>query len=1073
MARQVIQLAPFSKGLNTEINNLSEAPEYTTDELNTIIRKDGTRTRRLGIDYEEGYKFSDFLVEDTNNDFAYQACEWNDIDGDKNVNYIVIQAGGTLLFYKNEGVPFSSQESEFTLDMAPYKLEANDDYKKVPVSFNTAYGSLFVTSPAIQPFRLQTIEKTDDSNPAPEDILPSAKVSCKVYVSKKGRGAGNGSVQFYINGVAVGSKWTIQEHYGRSGNCSDGPWMPYSNVYAEHFNAIPENERRGITAVPYRSGEPDRWSEADDFITFTAPADSGLSTQGLKISLEMSYLHQTRSTSDWVTFKNEGYMVGGRAYKKVQSFSLKVRDLTGVEDYLDMAAIPEKISYSKLYNLLNQGWTVKLLGDFYKAQVGGYSCFPSNNLAQQYLKDSQTSAFKPTALLDTTFGNTPAPKGHFVLDYFNQQRVDASMLEVQMQNLAAACGKQVSEILDEQYVGDALTQVPDKSPRYKYVTDSCAYAGRMFYLAGDVLLYSMVLAEDLTRAGLCYQEADPTSEEISDLLPTDGGMLPIEEIGNGQKVFNEGSYLIAVGDRGLMAFGGTANNIFTATAYSARSLPTLTTRSPHSFVSTEFGTLYWGDVGIISCADTAEGLLLDNITTATIQKFYNKIPNEAREKCKGVYDKINKEVWWFYPSSNHGLDRALVFNLDNKTFTPLAFSSNEDAAVFVPRIVAPVQLKVAYKSYKKAPLYAYYEPTEKVDYSKMVWTVSDKAGREDLPDIVYTHSPWGKYSALEEAQYYYRDETLTDSTGIKINPPTLLIHGFKPYYGICDRLSEDADTPVVYSCQVTTRGQDEPMRLYSSLEDVLDYTQGREITGQEGFLFTDITMKIPFTSSGFVTTKMDLGPSGGKLEESSKIPVKYYIAKDPSDLYGTKRIIDQDGNTIDVDEPVEGLGESYESFSIICHDGSQMKLTFADITNLNCKDWDKADVKGSGFNYVSYIQGHPVNLGDINRKKTIPYLLTTFRRTEKGITKAGDKVFPSNCNASVKWSWSTSSDSGDWDLAQKVYRPDKEYLDREFVDTKTRVRGGGKAFAVRLESVSNYNFIIEAIGIDVYGDSRI
>ena len=54
----------------------------------------------------------------------------------------------------------------------------------------------------------------------------------------------------------------------------------------------------------------------------------------------------------------------------------------------------------------------------------------------------------------------------------------------------------------------------------------CASAfGRIFYAVDSTVSYSQVLVSS-QQAGNCYQNNDPTSETIPDLLDTDGGVIP-------------------------------------------------------------------------------------------------------------------------------------------------------------------------------------------------------------------------------------------------------------------------------------------------------------------------------------------------------------------------------------------------------------------------------------------------------------------------------------------------------------------------------------------------------------------
>ena len=50
-----VELTSFSKGLITEANPLTFPPDASVDEQNFVLNRNGTRSRRLGMDWEDGY----------------------------------------------------------------------------------------------------------------------------------------------------------------------------------------------------------------------------------------------------------------------------------------------------------------------------------------------------------------------------------------------------------------------------------------------------------------------------------------------------------------------------------------------------------------------------------------------------------------------------------------------------------------------------------------------------------------------------------------------------------------------------------------------------------------------------------------------------------------------------------------------------------------------------------------------------------------------------------------------------------------------------------------------------------
>lgn len=731
----VMSSSPFLKGLNTELSGIVDSIEYTQDELNMLIRPDGTRSRRPGVDYEELFKFNNELIDNTVENLAFNSIEWYDINSPDETQkydqtpYIVVQIGSKIIFYRNHGQPYSQEQAEFVLDLLNYKISGRTDEQVATArcKFVVAYGCLFITSEAIKPIRLRSAQE----DPVVPTVItyPYCTVSCAALQGKHQR---MGSVvnkspaycKIYFDNTIV-MDYEIpadgpdpEFHYHR---------FPNSYTIAQQFNALSAATRRNITAVPQMNSEfiPDttawQWGPADS-ITFNGSTNI---VRGTVIQIKVGGWCYYSGGWRWYENSYKATMAGGSSnYTQSTGLTLMIRDTdVGARDFLSIEENPSKLSYAHLYNLLNQGWTADLIGKFYvKSSTDPLKrVFPGNNLAQQYLKDKTTDAFKPEALINTTFGNTPAARGHFRLDYFEQDRNSISALTQAMQEVASSISSETSttvpvdDILDLNFPiapRDPAQQVPVVLPRRDFVADMEHYAGRIFYLSGSTLLYSQMISEDIERADRCYTDADPTSEEISDVIETDGGLISLPDLGEGIKLAQVGSYLLAFGTRSNIAITGTANNIFTATAYSAGALNAMPTQAPYSFVQTEYGLFYWGTTGITFVGPGDGGLQVRDLTSARILTWFGKLTNTQQAWCKGVYSSSKKKIYWFYPSDDtkpRRLDCVLVYDIQRDAFVPskIATGYYEDDEYIesnLPEIVSGLSLKVPYRSDKEYPI---------------------------------------------------------------------------------------------------------------------------------------------------------------------------------------------------------------------------------------------------------------------------------------------------------------------------------------------------------------------------------
>jgi len=114
------------------------------------------------------------------------------------------------------------------------------------------------------------------------------------------------------------------------------------------------------------------------------------------------------------------------------SLTLKIRDMFGIEDGLEIDERPASLSDDHKYNLLNQGWYKQRRDTAgsatevdpivkFDAITGD---FPSNAdiVWIGMVEDQGDLIFDPEWLKDQTFGSSPAARGHYVVDAFNIDR---------------------------------------------------------------------------------------------------------------------------------------------------------------------------------------------------------------------------------------------------------------------------------------------------------------------------------------------------------------------------------------------------------------------------------------------------------------------------------------------------------------------------------------------------------------------------------------------------------------------------------------------------------------------------
>lgn len=293
-------------------------------------------------------------------------------------------------------------------------------------------------------------------------------------------------------------------------------------------------------------------------------------------------------------------------------------------------------------------------GPIYKyfATIGYY---PSNAKVWWAGKNAE-GVFDPALLQKTFFGNTRAARGHFIIDPFTKNRTAVS--------------------------GIPGLDAPDESTRPDSV---CFASGRVFF-GHKTTIYMSPILETAERAGQCYQEADPTSEDISDLIPTDGGFIEIPDADYiiALKPLADGIVVLA---RNGIWFVNSGSQGFTALDYTVNKVSSIGIQARESAVIAN-DTLFWWTKQGIQAITPAQGqfgaipgqFAQQNITEMTIKKFYSEINEYSRTECKGVYDPATSTVIWLYRNDATKKRYLLKYDLRFNAFIP----QSVDTASIIP-----------------------------------------------------------------------------------------------------------------------------------------------------------------------------------------------------------------------------------------------------------------------------------------------------------------------------------------------------------------------------------------------------
>jgi hypothetical protein len=209
------------------------------------------------------------------------------------------------------------------------------------------------------------------------------------------------------------------------------------------------------------------------------------------------------------------------------------------------------------------------------------------------------------------------------------------------------------------------------------------FAGRVWYGGtsahefNDKIYFSKII-EQPSDYGRCYQSNDPTAESLSDLLPSDGGVISIPDMGNMIKMVVVGSDLVIFATNGIWKISGSEGIGFRANDYSVTKVSDTPSTSPSSFVSIDGAPLFWNNDGVY----TMSGQGIQSISDKTIKTWFEALPTNSKSNAKGVYNPLEKTVYWLYRSTAstttdnaYEYDRVLCLNTLTGAFYPLSIGT--------------------------------------------------------------------------------------------------------------------------------------------------------------------------------------------------------------------------------------------------------------------------------------------------------------------------------------------------------------------------------------------------------------
>ncbi len=630
----------FTKGLLTEFSGLNFPENACTATSNCIFNRQGNVTRRKGIDYENNFT----LTQIDRTEKATSTYRWLNAGGDGETQLLVVQVGPTLYFYESSnattGSPLSTTLLPTTVNLALYSVAGDAPPDAVECQFSDGNGYLFVFHPNLTPFYCVFSNGTVTANAIsigirdfggivepgiPDNLRPDALSISHSYNLRN-------------QGWTEGTQWSTTSNTEQRYSFN----TPITWTFYGVSGSLPLNLGDSVTV---NSGEGELYNSN------TAQLAPG--------------------TLSWFGIVSNYNPAAGSLTITITAGNNTISDA----NYLSLGYV-YFISNGSTFNIFSGTGTAKI--STWHADIGNY---PSNADVWWQFKNT-SDVFDPTDTIgNVTLNSGPAPKGFYILDAFNQDR--SAVSGVAGINPVVTSKRPKTGTWFQGRVW--YTGIDDSISQQDVITPP---SNSIFYSWSESIYFSQIIT-NTSQLGKCYQTNDPTSEDLFDLLPTDGGVIQIQGCGSIYKLFPIQTGVLVFAANGIWYITGSSGLGFTANDYSITKISGVESISSTSYVNVQGLPIFWNEEDIYAVTPASssqrnleqQGLTVQPLTLMTIKAFYSNIPLSSKKFARGYYNPITNVLQWVYRStenvditSRYEFDSILNFNTLTQAFYPWTIS---------------------------------------------------------------------------------------------------------------------------------------------------------------------------------------------------------------------------------------------------------------------------------------------------------------------------------------------------------------------------------------------------------------
>lgn len=699
-ANSRVFLKPFIGGLNTEASDTDDMVLNTSEELNCTILPEQMRGRRYGFNIEPEGKWIDA------NETIQAHCvyHWNNVYDDN--NFVVVQINKKLYIF-NDSYPISQSAPLKTFDLSEFATMDNVS----PIDMTSVSDTLFIAGRWLYPLVIKYDVNTGDfttpekNNPKFRDfngIDDDLKIDeCPVTLSKK----------HMYNLINQGWDKEIYDPVNHTYTpLITTPANPSVNgKFFDDIGKFPANNMQWFLGKE-KSGE---YNTADLLNVYfgNTPAPKG--------HYILDYIHRSRSytcgftldsepfstlkysqnnwenmpnglldDNKWITSNKAWHMYHGR--NGTDGYCIKGDQIRSYFfKYLLPANVSENAVKSVIVRIFTKviSWSTSAAGglfypDFVRSTQPKFlysnpfvlSLIGIDADGTEHVLGTQDCRMEPnhTAETEESFtvstDNTSTYAQYAVKISWPEASTEQYYWYPQYTRFNTAVSATATEV-----VGNFIDGLPSSDTLKGAITDVESFGGRIFYLCGNTVLFSQTLSTDNKNYDKCYQESDPTSEEINDVLATDGGMIQMLTLGRGKAMKRFYRGVLVFGDKEVTGILSNSINLFSAESYDVVKITTAGLAGRYSVVETDNNIFYWSQHGIYMIGiDENNNISSNCISLNSIQNWYMNLDQVSKENVTGYYDYANNRIYWFYPTTldTEKLDGCLVYDLTFNSFMP-------------------------------------------------------------------------------------------------------------------------------------------------------------------------------------------------------------------------------------------------------------------------------------------------------------------------------------------------------------------------------------------------------------------